>query len=279
MLKTMEQAYRYNGITRTGEIRLVDILEAKSGRPVSCSVRHAQIGDEYTAVSYTWGNAVSQELIICNESQLRVSSNCDQLLRSLWDGQVRGPFWIDAISINQGDDTERSHQVDQMGDIYNGASRTILYLGLHDEHSSHLFEQFAHLQEHAMQLMSRKAEYHALVEQALRHFFARPWFSRTWVIQELLLSQDARILVGSTFLDYDRRKGTPTTRDDTSLKFLSRLAAYFNVPTPALFKIHEQLKGSLFTAERHAAAMASNWQRQFAGESWAGGNRQPWEPT
>lgn len=152
-----------------------------------------------------------------------------------------------------------------MGNIYNGASRTILYLGLHDEHSSHLFEQFAHLQEHAMQLMARKAEYHSIVERALRHFFSRPWFSRTWVYQELLLSRDAHILVGSTFLNYDKRSGEITTGDDTSLKFLSRLAAYFNVPTPALFKIHEQLKGSLFPAERHAAAMASDWQQTALG--------------
>tara|TARA_R110002060_G_scaffold37273_5_gene48340 strand:+ start:236 stop:670 length:435 start_codon:yes stop_codon:yes gene_type:complete len=41
-------------------------------------------------------------------------------------------LWIDAICINQNDESERNHQVTQMGQIFSRASRVLAWLGLDD---------------------------------------------------------------------------------------------------------------------------------------------------
>lgn len=51
-----------------------------------------------------------------------------------------GPIWIDALCINQADDTERGHQVEMMGSVYKQAKPVLIWLGtpdvreLRDEH-------------------------------------------------------------------------------------------------------------------------------------------------
>ena len=38
-------------------------------------------------------------------------------------------LWVDAICINQEDQTEKGHQVSQMRDIYKGADEVLIWLG------------------------------------------------------------------------------------------------------------------------------------------------------
>lgn len=101
--------HHYEPIARTGEVRLVTINGAEPGMDICCSVVSVPIKNDYAVVSYTWGTTTSSKLIMCNDSQLHVSLNCRGLLRSLWNAQAQGPFWIYAISINQKDTVERSH--------------------------------------------------------------------------------------------------------------------------------------------------------------------------
>lgn len=55
-------------------------------------------------------------------------------------------LWVDAICINQLDDTEKSWQVAQMADLYSNAEQTLIFLGLQTERSDEaadLFESIA----------------------------------------------------------------------------------------------------------------------------------------
>lgn len=51
-------------------------------------------------------------------------------------------LWIDAVCINQSDITEKSWQVAQMGDVYSGARRTLIFLGPRTEYSDEAVEFF-----------------------------------------------------------------------------------------------------------------------------------------
>jgi hypothetical protein len=46
---------------------------------------------------------------------------------------ILGPIWIDVLCINQNDIDKRNIQVGQMGSIYKGAARVVVWLGSQDE--------------------------------------------------------------------------------------------------------------------------------------------------
>ena len=120
---------------------------------------------------------------------------------------------MDAVCINQDDAQKKSKQVALMGRIYMQASRTVVYLGKGDRNSTYVVELFKRpLRESADEhFFSRPAwkEFAGFVlpgyfdKRANRHwagimsrmleFFERPWFTRTWTIQEVLLSNSSQI--------------------------------------------------------------------------------------
>jgi hypothetical protein len=118
-------------------------------------------------------------------------------------------LWIDAICINQEDLDERSSQVPLMRYIYPQASQVIVWVGKEDDTSrlaisalekwSSFFTEDILLKPHIRQ------EFHSRFGQrntfesnlkAISCFLRRPWFSRSWTLQEISLSQDATILCG-----------------------------------------------------------------------------------
>jgi Heterokaryon incompatibility protein (HET) len=112
-------------------------------------------------------------------------------------------IWIDALCIDQANISERTAQVRMMGQIYSGAERVMVWLGEEDDGSRFTtelafvaVEVFANnrlhdgsKQEHILpgDPLEKEAE---LFDSVLR----RPWFSRTWVIQEVALARDALLM-------------------------------------------------------------------------------------
>ncbi|KAF4623517.1 hypothetical protein D9613_001500 [Agrocybe pediades] len=130
-------------------------------------------------------------------------------------------YWIDAICINQVDLDERAAQVALMGSIYKQATACLVWLGEHDEHTgsamntmlkfwndirtkklpTHLptLEQGRILQTKAQELSNLpKAEY-----QAFAILLSRTWFSRLWIIQEVVLASVVWVQCGQFFFDFE----------------------------------------------------------------------------
>jgi hypothetical protein len=97
------------------------------------------------ALSYVWGNAQETRPIVVNGIEVQVTDNLEAALQeirrfaespdSLEIGNAPASFWIDAISINQSDNAEESHQVRRMGEIFAQATSVIVWLGIADEES------------------------------------------------------------------------------------------------------------------------------------------------
>lgn len=51
-----------------------------------------------------------------------------------------GLSWIDALCVDQDNVSERSHQVNVMGQIYTAACQVLIWLGPEDESTSSAFE-------------------------------------------------------------------------------------------------------------------------------------------
>lgn len=143
--------------TTSRQIRYVDLHPGSGDDPVECSLGCATLDPEgndrlsYEALSYCWGgvdDVVNITLRIPASSRLsetastdsfRVTRNLKEALAALRYGDKMRRLWVDAISINQMDDREKTHQVGQMNLIYSLATQVIVWLGLEDGHSSYVF--------------------------------------------------------------------------------------------------------------------------------------------
>ncbi|KAF2833863.1 hypothetical protein CC86DRAFT_311993, partial [Ophiobolus disseminans] len=114
-------------------IRLIQILPKLSDPEgyVQCEIRHATISDTYTCLSYVWGGESEGDWITLDSGKFWIRQN----LKDFLEQARRKPhiceewLWIDALCIDQASNSERTHQVQQMGQIYSGAKRVISWLG------------------------------------------------------------------------------------------------------------------------------------------------------
>ncbi|KAK4653245.1 hypothetical protein QC762_511730 [Podospora pseudocomata] len=113
------------------QIRVLTIHPGSSDDPILCSLtRHSlQHENDYEALSYTWGDPTRNYLISIGAASLPVTKSAHDALRHLRLKDRDRRVWIDAICINQDDNTERNHQVEYMGQIFKGASRVLAWLG------------------------------------------------------------------------------------------------------------------------------------------------------
>ncbi|KAF2248250.1 HET-domain-containing protein [Trematosphaeria pertusa] len=186
----------YGRLPERDSIRLLRLHGSASPQdPVHCSLELVRLNEPelpiFEALSYTWADLDGNSELICpiylgsDYQVLLITKNCLSALR-----QLRAPtdrlIWVDAICINQGDVSERGHQVALMRNIYSAASRVLVYLG----------EQGSKT-DTAMSLLKCGAS--PATEQefaAVRQLMGRPYFRRLWVVQEVKLAHKASITCG-----------------------------------------------------------------------------------
>ncbi|KAI1012501.1 hypothetical protein LB504_008432 [Fusarium proliferatum] len=89
---------------------------------------HLANAPPYEALSYTWGDEAASIRILLNGEESLVRPNLAYALAALRISEPR-VLWVDALCINQQDNTERNHQVGMMGDIFRRAERVLVWLG------------------------------------------------------------------------------------------------------------------------------------------------------
>ncbi|KAF2171094.1 hypothetical protein M409DRAFT_19065 [Zasmidium cellare ATCC 36951] len=225
----------YSKIQLPGEppdiIRLLKIEKIEGDR-IICHLDQAKVSEapEYSTLSYTWRSPLLKDdgsdpypskhvIHFIDGDSIPVFDNLYQAFLRLGRSDFRDQhFWIDAICIDQDNTVERNHQVDLMAQIYQHAKHVIVWLGPDDEHvdaASKLIETLPPVLETIPEKdwskrinpwkideidipELRKAN--ANQQQSwisLAHFFRRNWWSRSWVIQEVLLSQNLKLFCGT----------------------------------------------------------------------------------
>ncbi|KAK1854811.1 heterokaryon incompatibility protein HET-6-like protein [Colletotrichum chrysophilum] len=162
---------------------------------------------EYEAVSYLWGGE-NDDTTLCYPvyvgsfwDVLFQTKNCWDMLRFMRPWRGIRMVWVDAVCINQKDVPERSQQVANMGRVYSGCTRVIVYLG------SDIVTPLdgRHPRRHPLRDLesgSAVPNFSGYIYQqpklplTLTSLLERRYFSRIWVIQELLLPCQAFIRIG-----------------------------------------------------------------------------------
>ncbi|KAE9583540.1 hypothetical protein CGMCC3_g433 [Colletotrichum fructicola] len=162
----------------------------------------------YDALSYTWGDLSSTEVIVVNGTETSVTRNLRLALQNLrhrsQDQNEPARLWVDSICINQANTTERNIQVAQMGKIYSQARHVAIWLGDASE-TSHV----------AMQLLNDCDGLSGDIDiigrvigdeaggRALTELLRRRYWSRIWVFQEIVLSRSVTVYCGNLSAKWD----------------------------------------------------------------------------
>jgi hypothetical protein len=199
------------------EIRLLTILpSADFSAPISCRIHVTALAQspppKYRALSYVWGDPRNTLEISLNGVSLQVTINLASALRHIRDKEEEVVLWADAICINQEDLDERSKQVQfVMDEVYKDAEEVLVWLGEESEDSDlamNFMESWpvgkgqksgdggdASDTNEDLKLTFESA-FDAAAETALLALLQRPFWTRLWVLQEIVLAQKVLIVCG-----------------------------------------------------------------------------------
>jgi hypothetical protein len=112
--------------------------------------------------------------------------------------QKFGTYWIDAICIDQGNLHERNHQVQMMELIYRKAESVYAWLGEEDE-AAYSNAAMTYLEERDVfeaDTFSVDRFWTPGQAKAVLSICNRPYWTRIWIVQELVLAQRVVVLCG-----------------------------------------------------------------------------------
>lgn len=229
--------HRYSPIKFDDEIRLLLLYPGSGESKLLCELVPARLKDKpsYEAVSYSWadsdGNAslsrtiftISRHSTVSSLRKTWITKNCEAALRKFRDPREKRPLWIDSVCIDQKNLSERNSQVKMMADIYSGASRVLVYLDeghvlqsedqlrrLFDTIRNSICDQSGCLCRNHPQTGPHLTITKFLdstwvpedIKKDLRQFFKIRWFSRVWVLQEIVRAKEAVVFCGPFSLNW-----------------------------------------------------------------------------
>jgi hypothetical protein len=179
------------------QIRILTLHKGDWSEDIRCSLRvESLVGKApvYNALSYRWGDNNSKRAIFVNGKEFLVTENLETAFRHLRRKESDEDLWVDQVCINQGNGSEKNHQIPLMRRIYTEADTVLIWLG----ESDGLSDQLADI------LSSARLQYRSkgkpgtearkwYCEDLTSCFFLlanicqRDWWSRVWIVQECVL--------------------------------------------------------------------------------------------
>lgn len=208
------------------QFRLLKVHRGADEDEVECELMIHGLDDapEYEALSYVWGCPVPQARIRLATGYVEVGPSLYAALRGLRYSDSPRMIWADSLCINQADVSERNSQVQIMPDIYSRASRTLIWLSdatpelegailtfqlmpsrsPEESHSSGA--QTSSGSQKTSEEPTQASEPLPLISRiygpAVASLFSLPWFTRKWVIQEAVKSQNPVFVIGKQTLPW-----------------------------------------------------------------------------
>jgi hypothetical protein len=217
------RAFSYSTVPLTDPfgrtIRIIELLP-KLDHQIHCNLRTISLDDNpyYEALSYCWGNPTFNYSIICNGSNLKITTSLHGALQRLRHPTLSRWLWVDAICINQSSQAldERTAQVGIMRDIYENAQQVNIWLGEAENHSYHAMYIIKQLARHSATLEEWNPQdcwsdeklqqvglyfgnYAGHMDKewtAVQPLFDRPWFRRIWTVQEVAVARYTMVMCG-----------------------------------------------------------------------------------
>ncbi len=254
------------------EIRLLELQPGSQDSPIYGNYRIC--GSDcapcsYEALSYAWGDPSSSEqhTIFLNDRPVVISHGLFSSLHTLRRSDESRCLWIDALCINQSDDTEKTQQVSMMHSIYKECTQCAIWLGS----LGPVPPSYARGALDAITWIAGEQEIppwfddpvqRGGVASAVNTLMTLPWWYRIWTVQESILPPAATLYWGPFSLPWE----------------LMRRAAdsFFNGTAPELpgefwnhggiLHLHSSMRGLGFSRDEDVLLLLWRWRGRFATE-------------
>jgi ankyrin repeat protein len=234
--RPLREPYQYQTLSEGSKIRLMELHPGDRNDTLSFNLQEIDLADRplYEALSYEWGAKVGTILVKANGGRiLRITPNLKAALRRLRLPKESRLLWVDAVCINQDDIAERNRQVSMMTDIYRSAQIVIFWIGEQDAYTQVAFsvipalfrawqvlksqpstsstsplefdvkfvDSLDHIPE-LKQLLAGLVPYSPAF-RGLENIFLNTYFTRAWILQEIMLATQAVVLCGRFHCDWE----------------------------------------------------------------------------
>jgi hypothetical protein len=205
----------YQGIVLPNQFRLLT-LEPKGQTlndtvAISLSAYPLDQAPRFEALSYEWGAQNNLVQILVNGNDIAVGQSLHNALVQLRDDTNPRTLWVDAICINQRDDLEKSQQIPLMRDIYRQACSTIMWIPPEGNHDAGILgSRLDALNDLLNQVNWQQYKGHNYmmwghsVLDTMDWLMTRTYFSRAWITQEIVVSKNPILILGSAQIPFDK---------------------------------------------------------------------------
>jgi hypothetical protein len=195
--------FTYQSLQEPMDFRLLEILPGERDEGLKCFLTHSSLTShpDYYAVSYTWGTpGIFQEIELGGMAHA-IQANLFDFLQQLRVTYTAVVLWVDALCINQDDILEKNIQVPLMGSIYSYAKAVLVWLGPQADGSEEYFDSCNQIlsQSPSLRLSILRnvdSDATAHISAVMKSLQRRAYWTRTWIIQEIVLASDIHIFCG-----------------------------------------------------------------------------------
>jgi hypothetical protein len=159
---------------------------------------------DFEALSYTWGDRGDARTILVNGTCREVPRNLEEALRALRDLQetrlgIR--YWVDSLCIDQKNTEERNEQVKRMREVYGRARAVVVWLGQEEKTDKNAVQAMRYLCRNPCVKLPLHLPAGQLFDigTALSAFFKKPYWNRSWIIQELAMNRNSTLILCGKF--------------------------------------------------------------------------------
>ncbi|PPJ54357.1 hypothetical protein CBER1_07119 [Cercospora berteroae] len=172
----------------------------------------------FYALSHCWGKAEAAKVITLSGHEFLVRPSLYNFLVQMASENRRDWFFIDAICINQDDLSDRSVQVANMGDVYRTATEVIAWIYFDNTFDPRIrmsmtqeqmqdyvrnYQALEKLQQGGDIPLDTRQTWEVLLQLIRQLVVASEYWSRLWVVQELLLAKKLTIQWYSLRFDWE----------------------------------------------------------------------------
>lgn len=209
--EVFQPKYHYTPLGgRPDEIRTMRLLPGLGDDPIRIQMEPSWLDSppRYEAISYVWGNKdETHDIAVCEgeaEHSLGIPRSLYGALRQLRQLIEPRTIWVDAICMNQEDDREKSHQVQLMRRIYQGAARVMIWLGDNlslGSQAGPLLELIGRINRREFESVPPPSDWRTW--SPFRELFRHPWFRRVWCLQEAVMAPSAEVMLGENSVPWE----------------------------------------------------------------------------
>lgn len=205
--------FRHTALLQGRTTRVLKLAHGKGDSTLRGEIFHVDLDDnpKYSALSYVWGIELDPVGIECNGCQVEVTQNLAEALRYIRHESISISLWVDVLCINQRDVVEKNHQVALMKDIYASASEVLVWLGPREvEVATEVFEYITVTLASVVRAIDNYEDPEWLnsgqispVLDKLALLLSSEYFTRTWIVQEVGLTNRALAHWGKSTIDFN----------------------------------------------------------------------------